>query len=826
MTVRDARDCATTTAECSDDHLEALSRRGDAWALVRAAHERWRLAPGDPAARVYTALGACMIGVPRLALDALGDLQDPDATALRDAAAALEPAELSPEELIRTCRDNLDAIAPGGRAELVPALDAWSSRVRSGELSLHAAQGRNIVIRKQSTGGLRWLSLTDARRAAQETDLGFAGVSPTSTVNDLPGMLTVGSFRTPWLLARVLEAVRGGAGGYTPRVLVADTIGPEDALCALAMRPMAVLIGRVRWFVGAEAPEQLSDELRSCWEWALPRTVLMPAGVPGNEAVAAALSSARVDQESRLEVLSRENTTAGRSPDEWRSRFDEALGGGKPLRVLLPVTRYSSYLRHAARDLAGAIERAGHHATVLEEPEPDLKPAATYEQQAHRERRPDLTIMSNWPRATRPGAWPAGAPAVCWVQDMLPHLFDRALADQQSELDFMVGLVDGSLVRDWGYPLGRAVFLTTPACPVKFHAGPVTFAQRERYTADVAYVSHQSAPPEVLLERMLERARSGEERRVVRAVAADIEHRFGTDEPLSVWEGTYQSLEAMTAGHLRDVLGESAASPEQISHALHTLTLPLAERTHRHTSLRWAQRVCAERGLSLAVYGRGWERTALAAHARGEVAHADDLRACYKLAGCHLHASLSSNAHQRVFECALSGGFMLRRGPSPDAPVLTQSARQSLVQRPHEVTRRGYAGYLLDRSIARRAPDDPRHDVIRLNSVLERGMPGLFEHEGLPRRAEWLDAEETRLCARWQPQVRRSQYPDWSYDNAAQTRFRTPGELGMLIADAASRPGWRGHAIEHHAVRARAFNTTDAFWAMLVGSLRERLGVE
>jgi hypothetical protein len=62
------------------------------------------------------------------------------------------------------------------------------------------------------------------------------------------------------------------------------------------------------------------------------------------------------------------------------------------------------------------------------------------------------------------------------------------------------------------------------------------------------------------------------------------------------------------------------------------------------------------------IYGRGWEsHPRFGRFARGVVAHDEELRACYQSAGAHLHASISSMVHQRVLECALSGGLVLCR---------------------------------------------------------------------------------------------------------------------------------------------------------------------
>lgn len=91
-----------------------------------------------------------------------------------------------------------------------------------------------------------------------------------------------------------------------------------------------------------------------------------------------------------------------------------------------------------------------------------------------------------------------------------------------------------------------------------------------------------------------------------------------------------------------------------------------------------AAAICARRGWRLNLYGRGWaSHPTLAAFARGEAQHGEDLRAAYRQAGVHLHASINGNTHQRLAECALSGGLPLVRIKHDDLNALmlwTQAA--------------------------------------------------------------------------------------------------------------------------------------------------------
>lgn len=72
----------------------------------------------------------------------------------------------------------------------------------------------------------------------------------------------------------------------------------------------------------------------------------------------------------------------------------------------------------------------------------------------------------------------------------------------------------------------------------------------------------------------------------------------------------------------------------------------------------WAADACERRGWKMRVFGRGWERHERFASIAGpEIEHGEELRAAYCAAGVTVHSSIHWMYHQRVMECALSGGL-------------------------------------------------------------------------------------------------------------------------------------------------------------------------
>ncbi len=796
----------------NDAELDRLAGEGALWPLVAACE---RLLENDPlsiAGRTYRGAALVGLGIRELAAESVEGIESEDADAIRAACASVAPSRLGAREVERSCERNLAAMGQHAR-DLNAAFGSWREDVRQGGVRFFRAGDGNVLCERD--GSL--LSTVDEQAGAAACDLGFTPPASDPTASDLPGVLVVEGFTAPWLLQRVLTSLRGGAQGYTPRVYVVERRGAARALDALAMCDFSAILEQasVRWCLGDDAVECLRTELHALWEWKLPQRVIAPnESAPLRDAVLSAIEAQHEKHAALSAATSRPDRS--RSPREWGDRFREACDNdGPPLRVLLPSTRYTSYVRHAMQGLAGAIRRSGHHAVMLEEPSSDLRPAATFELAAHDRERPDLTLSSNWPRALRANAWPQGAPAICWVQDMLGPLLDPALGKAQGELDFLCGLINAEIVNEFAYPRERAVFLTTPACPERFHDGPPA---KSIDAVDVAYMSHQSEAPGLFLERLCRSASNQSERQLVekigRAVQGELGDRDGAD-------ATHAHLRALTQSCLEDAGHTPDAA--SLSRLTQMVTVPLAERWRRHTMIAWAVAICEDHDLRLGLFGDGWERTAHAAHARGRLPHDEALRACYQSAACHLHASLSSNAHQRVFECALSGGLMLRHGPSPDAWAIQMVQHYLLSQCEPDFEKDGCQGYLVSTSDEPAPPACAEYDPIRLASVLGCEARPAYDYYGTIIRPAWINRADAREWGARTPRLPLEQFPDWSFDNARETLFASSDELEAMILRAVRDDDWRRETVAHHRERALAYNTTDVFWSRLLAAIRDAL---
>lgn len=647
--------------------------------------------------------------------------------------------------------------------------------------------------------------------------LGLTPMTAGMTAGAAPGPILVSGLPDPGVLLELSTAITETRDGYTPRITVVE---PDERAAREAMRVWRQQTDPARCppielLAGEHALRDLERSLAERRELELPSSVLGsdPAG-----RVAAVLADARRAQAEELRrALARVRAArVGRDRGWWARRYEQALAGGPPLRVLAMSSRYSTFVRHSIDRFVRAVEGAGHETRLLIEPAADAKLSALAYALGHETFDPDLVVSINWPRAVLgESAWPGGVPSVCWVQDMLGHLLDRRVGEAQTELDFMIGQVHGALFRDYGYPPRNRLFVPTPACSRQF-AGSSHRRVGSRYDCDVAYLSHQSGDPSAFVaDAITAHAGAPGVEAVLRRIDADVRAALGDasiERLPDLWRLTADAIEAATG---------SSADPSITSRFHLTFTLPLAERVHRHVTLDWAAEICRERGLSLGLFGRGWDaHPRLSRHARGEVEHDGELPAAYATPACHLHASLCTNAHQRVFECALAGGLMLRRGPTPDASAIQAELVPRVAAIPGGVL--VHPAYrVLHVPSERRAPDDERYDAVRHAAALGVPEPVPVGNGGLARVT--LNRYWPRNRPAWMPRARLADFPDWAYDTAGETMFCTKSELGWQIERAVSDRGWRDSAVADHRSRAGSFSTYDSLWDRLLRAVTRGL---
>jgi hypothetical protein len=457
--------------------------------------------------------------------------------------------------------------------------------------------------------------------------------------------------------------------------------------------------------------------------------------------------------------------------------------------------------------LAEAFRGMGWEANVLIEPDECSHFASVAYLRELAEFQPDLVVLINYARTTVGSFFPASLPYVCWIQDAMPRQFDAALAARQGAFDFLAGHIHHELFTRHGFDRRRSMVFPVAVSQRKFHAARPGRSQ-ERFECELAYVSHHSETPDAMHARLVAEAGATEPlgARMLEEIRPHVQEIAG--DPLS-HTGSIEMERAARAG-ARRVLGVDP--PEgTITLIMRQYCLPMADRIIRHQTLEWAARIAERRGWRLHIHGRGWERhPALARFARGELAHDEELREAYGAARVHLHASSSWLLHQRVMECALSGGLPLVRLKKGDLVQWEQSVL-------HTLSREGAI-------------------------VMERRTPLMYREYGYavadhPASMEYAaQLQRLGMAPSWDMWVHGARYDEfrgidaagaeppagWMLGDLTEATFRSEEELERLAVRGVEDDGWRSRTSGLIASRVRRRYTTDA----LAASLRSMVETE
>lgn len=592
--------------------------------------------------------------------------------------------------------------------------------------------------------------------------------------------MVVLGFGWPEVATRLIELLTpdpAGAPAAPARLWIVEP-DPMRALDGLASASLddGAFGERVVWLLGEGAIERLAADLEARIETALPGRVVMSEEGLDAGAIERIVAHATNRQS---ELLARARTSAeaayaGRGTDFWRRRFERALAGeDRPLRVLLPSSRHTTFIRHTVEDLAEGLRANGVATRIVIEPDGGARLSPLAMARAVAAFEPDLVLSVNHPRARLGNMVPKGLPTLCWIQDGMAHLFDGASGSAQTELDFLAGHTFERLFAEFGYPRRQAMRTCVGVSTRKFRIAPVGEDDAERFACEAAYVGNQSEPVEAMHTRLAATLAPNDAAR--RAMDALRERVLGI--VATPMEGViHRRLDGAVRESLRDALG---AEPDARLFAvlLSQYALPLADRAYRHEALAWAAAIARERGWRFRLYGRGWERhPTLGGFARGPISHGESLRACYATARAHLHAAILSPVHQRPVECALSGGLPLVRVNIDEV---------------HSVR------YWLTSRVAAQAGPDVRDPATGEPCWDMSDHPLLMELACALGRLG-LPIPERKGLAGWAERALRERGPmlpedlaHWIYGGMGEATFTDRAGLESLLVRAVERPRWR-----------------------------------
>lgn len=805
----------TLPKSMSFQDLNALARAGKSWEFLALSS---RVARPDDALGLLISATCARLGLATIAKEVAGALSPAVRGSAQGANLAAAVARLSGDSVAQS---DLEACAARNLAELQrrgidlgDAFDVWRERASTSQF--FRANDGGIVVRSAGSVGLFGARIVRGPGRAQEV------VARAVVPDELTGApLAIVDARPAWLLRSALDATKSPAHAYQRRITVIepDPVSFIDALTlcdladALADERVEVLVGdnwRERFEASIERRrlEQFEPTVLSTADDVVGGSCLATLGTV-REVVALALRRQR-EEHARL-VRATDAYYATLTPAYFRQRFAEALEHkGEPLRVLIPTCRYSTFVKHAAADLAGAFRRAGHVAEVLMEERSDSRLSELSYRDAVLNLKPDLIVLINYPRACMGNAFPKNVPYMCWVQDAMPHLFNGAIGQAQGPLDFLLGHAHAELFLKYDYPIERAMAATVVADAAKFHAEPIVDAgepRREPFDAEIAFVTHHSETPEAMHARLCKEAAKAP--KYVQAfgllfgdLAKAVENARHT--PLQ------NALQAAVKSRLREVMGqEPDARTETLM--VRQYAGPMADRMLRHQTIEWAAQIAKRRNWRLAIYGRGWNTHAtLSECARGELAHGEDLREVYQRSAATIHVAGSTLSHQRVFECFLSGGLCLSRMHREIVSSVKGGLHQSLLKQPPDVVDAANkrVGYVV--------ADHPGA-MVMVSALGAIGQP-------FPSDTVWMSDARVENFARLGNALGLELDATFFLRDLAETTFSSPEDLESLVEKATNRDAWRSNVSSMVAKRVQAHLTHDALVKRLLSFLHTSIG--
>ncbi|MBN8596917.1 MAG: hypothetical protein J0L78_04505 [Planctomycetes bacterium] len=688
---------ATPPTVAERDRLIALGRTARSWEFLAAAGA----GTGDPGLALLAASHLAKLGLKTLALEAIAALPEqvreaPEIRTLVRGIEALPNDAIERATLLTNLGANRAALGDRlhGRGDAALPTGAAVFRASDGNLLARVGGQTHFVEHKSAS-----MQILAEHRTVWEQ-------------NQYQAFIVAG-VRSHWLTTRACRARGRDKLGYRAPIYLIEP-DADRFVMAMAMENIAEELadGHVRAFVGQSAASDFAAFLRERIDLRISGTLALDPGAPPSVGAEVAAYVRSVIDEQERETTALEQRVRGLSKDRdaawWRDRFADTT---RPLRVLIPTSRYSTFVQHSSRDIASAFASLGHEARVLIEPDDSSCLAAGATLRALHDYQPDLVVCINYPRSTIGAFVPPNIPWVCWIQDLMPHLFDERVGRGLTDLDFTIGHLKPALHDRYGYPRESSLALPVPASERKFFVSEATDSDRARFECEIAYVSHQSETPGAQHERIVKELLGNQttECSLIRALPAlrDAVHAL-VRLPLSTQP--FPSMKSVVVESLTRSMG--GTPPDHVVDRLIAgYADPLADRIVRHQTLEWAAEAARRNGWRFHLYGRGWENhPTLAPFAKGPLGHDGDLKLCYQLAGCHLQVTYHMLAHPRLGECVLSGGIplcrlhweeigMIRRDlvrgaqragastPSGDGPTLDPGAEASRLGRMTEILR-------------------------------------------------------------------------------------------------------------------------------------------
>lgn len=463
-------------------------------------------------------------------------------------------------------------------------------------------------------------------------------------------------------------------------------------------------------------------------------------------------------------------------------------------RVLLLTTRFSTVLQHSTRDLANAFEQAGWATRMPIEPGPYHRNSQRNLLRHLADFQPDLIVQIDHLRHEHGDLFPPQVPFVCWIQDDLPNLTRRQAGAAVESRDFVLTSSQAVYVDDYGYPPRQCIYMP------KATRLPDPEGLQRVEAPDVVYVSNASGTVEELVDQLIgEHASRPEVVQLIRAASHHLSDDYARGGCVyTIAEVRCVLLEQAGCLGMR-MIDDGAFATRMAARLFATVNNAL----YRQQAIEWAVRACEGSGLSLGLYGAGWEsHPRFSRFARGPVAYGADLEALTRSAKINLQIVPYMFLHQRWLDGIAAGGFFLIRAHPMDALAADVAA---------------FIDANLDASIGTLA-----QALAAVEGETRRNLEEL-----VARRFAFDDHRGTDPIALYRQHTIEGR--DYIYHSPAhlhEVRFSTESGLSNLLNEYAGNPRRRSEVVEHQREYVAAHFTYSAGLRRVLARMADLLATE
>ncbi len=341
----------------------------------------------------------------------------------------------------------------------------------------------------------------------------------------------------------------------------------------------------------------------------------------------------------------------------FRERLANIAQGRIPPRILVATCRWTTFLKHCARDFDRAFTQAGCETRYLieENDVQTLSPALHWYELDRFQ--PDVFFSVSHARPTTPYL-PRELPHIAYIQDKCgPILWHPTLEEHISARDLFVCSLSEfqKFLVSKKVPAHQTFVMPVPTDDQIFYPLEAEEALAGKFTCDVAYIKHGNADVEKDMADWMRPkgflTPTDERTRTLSEFFQNLYRHFRRKPEVLWYEEDMQD-------YAREKL--FPALPQEMWPDLQQLVTTFSVQVYPTCRRCYYLEALADQELSMRLYGNGWKEDPLFNRfAAGSVERGPQLNAVYNFSRINLHLHPYSTMHQRLSECGLAGGFMM-----------------------------------------------------------------------------------------------------------------------------------------------------------------------